>query len=125
MGIPPVGMSFEDPQPIKVVQEENTWCPKYDKSGDYEDFKMIRKVYFTVWNSMVKGFYKTGRKSPVSEECMGDWMDTLKNDIEETLNLLDDGKFSEITADKLKKITSGIIDVFYKNWEVCGVYSTV
>lgn len=124
MGIPPVGMSFEDPKPIKTI-EENTWCPDYDKSGDLKDFEMIRKVYYTVWNSMVKGFYKTGRKNPVSEECFGDWMDELEADMTETFGLVDQGKFSEVKASSLKKITSGVIDVFYKNWEVCRVYPTI
>ena len=86
---------------------------------------MIRKIYYTIWNSSVKGFYRTAKKNPVNPECMGDWMDTLKTDPEETFGLVDEGRFSEITADKLKKIPDGIIDVFYKNWEVCGVYSTV
>ena len=52
-------------------------------------------------------------------------MDTLKVDIEKVIDLLDNGKFSEITADKLKNIATGIIDVFYKNWEVCGVQETI
>ena len=60
MGIPPVGMSFEQPKPVKTI-EQNTWCPNYDKSGDLEDFVMIRKIYYTIWNSMVKGFYKSAK----------------------------------------------------------------
>lgn len=38
---------------------------------------------------MVKGFYKSAKKNPVSEECMGDWMDTLKDDIAVVLDSLD------------------------------------
>ena len=52
-------------------------------------------------------------------------MDTLKVDIESVIDLLNDGKFGEISAAKLKNITAGIIDVFYKNWEVCGVQETI
>jgi len=86
---------------------------------------MIRKIYYTIWNSSVRGFYRSARKNPVSQECVGEWMDTLKVDIESVIDLLNDGKFGEITADKLKNIAAGIIDVFYKNWEVCGVQETI
>ena len=100
-------------------------CPGYDKSGDMDDFKMIRQIFYTIWNSSVRGFYRSARKNPVSQECVGDWMDTLKVDIETVINLLDAGKFAEISADKLKNIATGVIDVFYKNWEVCGVQETI
>ena len=127
MGITPVGMSFEntvDPVLIEKSRLDEV-CPNYDKSGDMEDFKMIRQIYYTIWNSSVRGFYRSARKNPVSKECVGDWMDTLKVEIEGVLDLLDAGKFGEITADKLKNIATGIIDVFYKNWEVCGVQETI
>ena len=125
MGIPPVGMSFEQPKPVETKPVENTWCPNYDKSGDLEDFVMIRKVYYTIWNSFVRGFYQTARKNPVDEKCMGSWMDSLKDDIVALLNLIDEGKFGDIHSGHLKRISSGVIDVFYKNYEYCNVYAPV
>jgi hypothetical protein len=86
---------------------------------------MIRQIYYTIWNSSVKGFYRSARKNPVSKECVGEWMDTLKVDIENVVELLNNGKFGEISADKLKNISNGVIDVFYKNWEVCGVQEVI
>ena len=52
-------------------------------------------------------------------------MDTLKVDTEDVFNLLNNAKFGEVTADKLKKIANGSIDIFYKNWEVCGVQEAI
>jgi hypothetical protein len=52
---------------------------------------MVRQIYYTIWNSSVRGFYRSARKNPVSKECIGEWMDTLKVDIENVVGLLDNG----------------------------------
>ena len=82
-------------------------------------------MYYTLWNSAVKGLYRTARKNPVSEECFGDWFETIITDMISVFSLVDEGKFGEITADKVKKIPNGAIDIFYKNWEVCGIQEAI
>ena len=127
MGIPPVGMTFIEPtqEPLISHYDIKDACPNYDATGDLEDFTMMRQIYYTIWNSAVRGFYRTARKNPVSKECVGEWMDTLKVDTEDVFDLLNNAKFGEVTADKLKKIANGSIDIFYKNWEVCGVQEAI
>ena len=65
MGIPPVGMSYSE-EPLIEHSKITEVCPNYDASGDMEDFTMIRKIYYTIWNSSVRGFYRSARKNPVS-----------------------------------------------------------
>ena len=61
----------------------------------------------------------------MSEECFGDWFETTITDMISVFSLVDKGKFAEITADKVKKIPNGAIDIFYKNWKVCGVQEAI
>ena len=34
----------------------------------------MRITYYTVWNSMVKGFYDLEDEHPIDQQCLGEWM---------------------------------------------------
>jgi len=82
----------------------------------------MRKLYYTLWNSVVKGWYHSQRKNTVSTECMGEWMDASFENMDNLVSLLAENKIFEITAPKVKKVADDAVDFFYKNADKCGVY---
>ena len=36
--------------------------------------EFMRITYYTVWNSMVKGFYDLEDEHPIDQQCLGEWM---------------------------------------------------
>ena len=107
-----------DAQP-KIYKEA---CSGYDKSGDLADSVFMRKIYYTIWNSIVKGWYHSQRKNTVSTECLGDWMDASMKNADDLLELVAENKFFEISAPKVKQVVDDGVDFFFKNAEKCGVY---
>ena len=105
----------------KPIEHKN-YCEGYDKSGDLKDTEFIRKLYYTMWNATVKGWYHSQRRNTVNIECMGSWMDESFANMNEVMDLLDQNRIFEITAPKVKKIADDSIDFFYKNAEKCEIY---
>ena len=106
----------------KQTPHHKAACEGYDKSGDLKDSVFVRKLYYTIWNSVVKGWYHSQRKNTVNVECMGDWMDQPMQNMNEVMDLLDQNKIFEITAPKVKAIADDFVDFFYKNASKCEVY---
>jgi len=99
----------------EIEEEEN--------EGKLTDLQFTKKFYFALWNSMVKGWYRTTSNSIVGEECMGSWMDEGMKNLDNMLN--ESTKSSFPTAAELKSTFDFGVDVVYKNNEKCNVYKVM
>lgn len=93
------------------------------KEESLDDYDFTKGFYHALWNSMVKGWYRTTSNSIVGEECMGSWMDEGMEKLNTMLN--DSSNKSFPTATELKTTFDFGVDVVYKNNEKCNVYKVV
>lgn len=100
-------------------------CKNYDPSGDMEELTFTRKIFYTVWNSLVRGWYHERKRNLISQECFGEWMEKSLENFDTIFGKLDEGKFFSISKAEVKKAADDSIDFFYKNAEVCGFYRVV
>lgn len=97
---------------------------KVNKKEDKEvstlnDYDFMKKFYYTLWNSAIKGWYHSNDSNIIDNECMGDWMDEGMDNLNK---MITDDSTSFPKPDDMKKTFNFGVDLVYKNSEKCNVY---
>ena len=86
---------------------------------DYmEDTELLSKLEYNIYNSMVKGWYRT-RSNPISEECFGGWMIDQAETISPVVDKLMLGDYFSITKEEATTAATDMVDMIFVNQEAC------
>lgn len=113
---------------MKPHHDKHHNCPvSYNKETDPQgEFDYMwtfhRKCTQTGWNAFVKGWYHTSQQMPVDKQCMGDWMDTGKDKMMETVHKLKHGDIWGVSHNDVKEATNDMFDTVFRNLDTCGYY---
>lgn len=75
----------------------------------------MRNTYYAIWNGLVKGFYKLNDPHPVSEQCMGPWM---QDDIDFLVDLAEDYSYYTLQTISYERAMEGAmrsVDLVYNS----------
>ena len=107
------GNLFEAPQ-----QDAQPVC-QIDEADIMDDTEFMRKMWGGMYKSSMKGLYRSSTDI-ISDECLGDWMNDSFTGFFAMIEKFQSDPFS-ITIDEAKNVMDDIIDMKYKNIEVCQI----
>ena len=86
------------------------------------DYEFTRQMLNRAFNGFIKGYYNDPRQAPVSEMCMGAWMDPKVEQINKFADSLMNDGFMAISKEALYQTSNNMIDLVMDNYEHCGLY---
>ena len=119
LGIPPIGMQFA-PVDGSVNQAPAKHAKKhYKKEDQLDDMEMMRQMYYSMYNGLVKGMFHDQRKHPVSEKCLGTWMQGSFDNAYKMVDHFADGNWHLLSRNLAIDTMTDMVNLFYKNVDYC------
>lgn len=84
------------------------------------DTALMRKTLYTVYNSLIKGGYRS-KTDIISKDCLGDWMQPGFDNMDNIMDKLDKGDIFRVSKDEVKQAATDAVDFVYKNMDYCEI----